>query len=91
MGTKLPFVSKKGTKTICVKIPTADSNGNLVLENGYLNFKEANIGYLPYTQRNALILAFNHLHSPYGWGGTNGEQDCSGYLGQIFNCFGMKF
>ncbi len=89
MGTKLPYVSKKGTKTICVKIPASDNNGNLVLQNGYLNFKEANIGYLPYTQRNALILAFNHLHSPYGWGGSNGEQDCSGYLGQIFNCFGI--
>ena len=89
MGTKLPYVSKKGTKTVCVKIPTRDNNGNLILQNGYLNFKEVNIGYLPYTQRNALILAFNHLHSPYGWGGSNGEQDCSGYLGQIFNCFGI--
>ncbi len=89
MGTKLPYVSKKGTKTICVNVPMSDENGNLVLQKGYLNFKEANIGYLPYTQRNALNLAFNHLHSPYGWGGSNGEQDCSGYLGQIFNCFGI--
>ncbi len=89
MGTKLPYVSKKGTKTICVNIPAADEYGNLVLQKGYLNFKEANIGYVPYTQRNALNLAFNHLNSPYGWGGSNGEQDCSGYLGQIFNCFGI--
>lgn len=89
MGTKLPYVSKKGTTTICVNIPSADNNGFLILRKGYLNFKEANIGYLPYTQRNALTLAFNHLHSPYGWGGSNGEQDCSGYLGQIFNCFGI--
>ena len=89
MGTKLPYVSKKGIKTICVNIPLSDENGNLILQKGYLNFKEANIGYLPYTQRNALNLAFNHLYSPYGWGGSNGEQDCSGYLGQIFNCFGI--
>lgn len=89
MGAKFPYMGKKGKTTVCVNIPTADENGNLVLVKGYLNAKELNIGYLPYTQRNALILAFNHLHSPYGWGGSNGEQDCSGYLGQIFNCFGI--
>jgi hypothetical protein len=89
MGAKFPYISKKGTKTICVNIPSSDENGKLVLKKGYLNFKEANIGYLQYTQRNALNLAFNHLNSPYGWGGSNGEQDCSGYLGQIFNCFGI--
>ena len=89
MGTKFPYAGKKGTKYICVNIPTSDSEGNLVFQKGYINFKEANIGYVPYTQRNALNLAFNHLHSPYGWGGANGEQDCSGYLGQIFNCFGI--
>ncbi|MBO7611244.1 MAG: SH3 domain-containing protein [Elusimicrobia bacterium] len=89
MGAKFPYAGKKGTKYVCVNIPTSDSEGNLVLQKGYLNFKDVNVGYLPYTQRNALILAFNHLNSPYGWGGSNGEQDCSGYLGQIFNCFGI--
>lgn len=89
MGTKFPYAGKKGTKYICVNIPSSDSEGNLVIQKGYINFKEANIGYVPYTQRNALNLAFNHLNSPYGWGGANGEQDCSGYLGQIFNCFGI--
>jgi hypothetical protein len=89
MGAKLPYVGKKGKATICVHIPTSDEFGNLVIEAAYVNAKEVNIGYLPYTQRNALTLAFNHLHSPYGWGGANGEQDCSGYLSQIFNCFGI--
>lgn len=89
MGTKLPYAGKQSTKSIYVKIPCSDENGNLIIKKGYLNYKDAHIGYLPYTQRNALILAFNHLHSPYGWGGSNGEQDCSGYLGQIFNCFGI--
>lgn len=89
MGTKLPYVNKKGNDTLCVKIPVCDNNGNLTIQKAYLNSNEANIGFLPYTKRNALILAFKHLNSPYGWGGSNGEQDCSGYLGQIFNCFGI--
>ena len=89
MGTKLPYVSKKGNDTLCVKIPVCDNNGNLTIQKAYLNANEANVGFLLYTKRNALILAFKHLNSPYGWGGLNGEQDCSGYLGQIFNCFGI--
>ena len=89
MGTKLPYVGKKGKELICVNIPVSDKNGNLIIQKGYLNFKDVNIGYLPYTQRNVLDLAFEHLNSPYGWGGARGEQDCSGYLGQIFNCFGI--
>ena len=44
---------------------------------------------MEYTQRNVLVQAFKHLNSPYGWGGSDGEQDCSGILGQIFNCFGI--
>lgn len=89
MGSKLPYKSKKGSDSICVKIPISDENGNLVIQKGYLNINDVNVGYLPYTQRNALTLAFNQLNSPYGWGGSNGEQDCSGYLGQIYNCFGI--
>ena len=89
MGTKLPYVNKKGNHTICVKVPVCDENGNLKVKKAYMNYSEINIGHLPYTQRNALILAFKHLNSPYGWGGANAEQDCSGYLGQIFNCFGI--
>ena len=89
MGTKLPYISKKGKRTICVNIPMSDKDGNLILQKGYLNSRETHKDYLPYTQRNVLSLAFNHLNSPYGWGGSNGEQDCSGFLGQIFNCFGI--
>lgn len=89
MGTKLPYISKKGKISICIKIPERDNNGLLKITKGYLNYTDANIGFLKYTQRNALNLAFNQINSPYGWGGSNGEQDCSGYLGQIYNCFGI--
>ena len=32
---------------------------------------------------------FKHMNSPYGWGGMNGEQDCSSFIRQIFACFGI--
>ncbi len=89
MGSKYPYISKKGEETICIKIPIRDNDGLLKITKGYLDYTDANIGFLKYTQRNALNLAFNQINSPYGWGGSDGEQDCSGYLGQIYNCFGI--
>ena len=89
MGAKFPYISKKGNTTICIKIPIRDDDGFLKITKGYLDYIEANIGFLKYTQRNALNLAFNQINSPYGWGGADGEQDCSGYLGQIYSCFGI--
>ena len=88
MGTYFPLKSKNKDMVI-IKIPTADENGNLVISNGYMHRNSVNIGFLTYTQRNVFIQAFKHLNSPYGWGGSNCEQDCSGILGQIFNCFGI--
>lgn len=88
MGSKFPLLSKNKTY-ICVQIPSSDNAGNLVFKNAYIPKEDINAGFLKYTQRNILTQAFKHLNSPYGWGGTNGEQDCSSYLGQIFNCFGI--
>lgn len=88
MGTYFPLKSKN-KNMVKIQIPTADENGNLVIINGYMHRNSVNIGFLKYTQRNVFIQAFKHLNSPYGWGGSNAEQDCSGILGQIFNCFGI--
>ena len=88
MGSCFPLKSKN-KNMVKIQIPTADENGNLVIIDGYMHRNSVNIGFLKYTQRNVFIQAFKHLNSPYGWGGSNAEQDCSGILGQIFNCFGM--
>jgi cell wall-associated NlpC family hydrolase len=47
-------------------------------------------GYLAYTPRNVYLQAFKQLHSPYGWGGTFGERDCSQYLWETFAVMGIK-
>ncbi len=88
MGTFFPLKKKKKDFVI-VQIPTTDENGNLVITDGYISKSSVNVGFLEYTQRKVLVQAFKHLNSPYGWGGSDGEQDCSGILGQIFNCFGI--
>lgn len=89
MSTKLPFLGNINKDIVCVKIPRATNKGNLIFEKAYMYGKDINKGYLKYTQRNVLQQAFEHINSPYSWGGYDGEQDCSTFIRQIFGCFGL--
>tara|TARA_B100000674_G_C37797298_1_gene894656 strand:- start:86 stop:832 length:747 start_codon:yes stop_codon:yes gene_type:complete len=46
-------------------------------------------GWLPFTRRNVLRLAFSELAQGYGWGETNGLTDCSRLLLDTFRPFGI--
>ncbi|MCX5681600.1 MAG: NlpC/P60 family protein, partial [Candidatus Omnitrophica bacterium] len=39
--------------------------------------------------RNIMDQAFKLLNAPYGWGGAQGEQDCSGFLQEVFSTVGI--
>ena len=47
-------------------------------------------GWLPFTRRNVLRLAFSELGQGYGWGETNGLTDCSRLLLDTFRPFGIQ-
>ncbi|MBO6269007.1 MAG: C40 family peptidase, partial [Clostridium sp.] len=47
-------------------------------------------GYLPLTRRNILHTAFSMLGDAYGWGGMLAAEDCSGYIRDIYRCFGLE-
>lgn len=47
-------------------------------------------GYLPLTRKNLFEVAFRELGEPYGWGGTNGERDCSRFVYDLFAVFGVQ-
>ncbi len=90
MGTKFPYCPEEKYKnSYVIKIPYRNKKGQLEFKKAFISKKDVHIGYVEYTQRYALKLAFKHLNEPYGWGGSGGEQDCSGYLSQVFNCFGI--
>ncbi|MBQ6401480.1 MAG: SH3 domain-containing protein [Firmicutes bacterium] len=46
-------------------------------------------GYLPLTTRNVMRVAMNQLGDAYGWGGMMGTNDCSGYVRDVYRCFGI--
>ena len=88
MGTALPLGDIKND-IVEIRIPVAKPDNSLGFRKAYMNLSDVSIGYMKYTQKNVLIQAFKHLNSPYGWGGMNGEQDCSSFIRQIFACFGI--
>ncbi len=51
---------------------------------------EVSDGYLPLTKKNIMSVAFEYLGSTYGWGGGLLSDDCSGYIRNVYKCFGME-
>lgn len=47
-------------------------------------------GYLPLTKANIATVAFAALGNTYGWGGSLYSDDCSGYMRNVYKCFGME-
>ncbi len=50
---------------------------------------KASEGYLPLTYKNISEVAFSMLGNTYGWGGMLQSNDCSGYVKDIYRCFGI--
>jgi hypothetical protein len=89
MGTRLPIGKKTSIKAVPIIIPFRNEDGKVVFGEGYLKENEMNEGYFPYTPRNIIQQSFEMLDMPYGWGGMNGEQDCSGFIQQVFMTVGI--
>ena len=47
-------------------------------------------GFLPLTSANIAMVALNQLGDAYGWGGMMGSDDCSGYVRDVYKCFGLE-
>lgn len=90
MGTRLPISIERVLDTVQINFPTRTEQGMLSMRVGYFKTEDAHNGYLPYTVRNVIEQAFKLLNSPYGWGGMEGEQDCSRFLHEVFSTVGIN-
>ena len=52
--------------------------------------KKVCAGYMPLTKENISKVAFSVLGNTYGWGGSLNSDDCSGYMRNVYKCFGME-
>ena len=50
---------------------------------------DVHIGYLPMTQEKIIEQAFKSLGARYGWGGSENAQDCSSFVREVYQCFGL--
>ncbi len=90
MGAKLPFfgMEKEGYR---IEIPRRDAQGGVIWQKAWIHGKaDVSVGYLPYTRANILRQAFKMLGEHYGWGGLNEGRDCSSFIMDIYNVFGIR-
>ena len=52
--------------------------------------KKVCVGFLPLTKANISKVAFSTLGNTYGWGGGLNSDDCSGYMQNVYKCFGLE-
>ena len=46
--------------------------------------------YMPLTKENISKVVFSALGNTYGWGGSLNSDDCSGYMRNVYKCFGIE-
>ncbi len=100
MGTRLPLATEDeiqdqiGGRTAhnnhVVWMPVRKADGTyekklaLIGEN-----RKVSEGFPDLTAENVLSVAMNQLGDVYGWGSMLGSEDCSGYVRDVYSCFGL--
>ena len=98
MGTRLKLSSSEENNTgrmswgcYRVELPCRSEDGTLSWEEALIPVsKDVHVGYLDMTSEAVLEQAFKFLGKIYGYGGTLSSNDCSGFVRQVYSCFGME-
>lgn len=89
LGTVIPY-EYAGNDEFLLLFPERAEDGTFkttsvpLSDNGL-----ASDGYLPWSQELLLMVASNLIGTPYGWGDTAGNYDCSSTIGLLYRCFGI--
>lgn len=89
MGVKINFIDKNNDSYI-LQIPVKNYDGFVNFIYLQINKNGLNQGYLKYNRKNLLNQAYKYLNTKYSWGGSNNGIDCSGFVLNVFNVFGIK-
>jgi len=89
LGTTIPY-EYAGNDEFLLLFPERDENGAFhttsvpLPDNGLVSD-----GYLTWSPDTLLMLASNLIGTPYGWGVTFCNYDCSSTIGLLYRCFGI--
>lgn len=86
------IIGERGTwNNYVVYLPVRDENGMYMKKPALISQHcDVSIGFLPFTQKNLLDVAFSCLGNRYGWAGMADSMDCSLYTRNIYRCFGLE-
>lgn len=74
-----------------VWMPVRNDDGSFKKELALISEnRRVSEGFLPLTSANISMVALNFLGDCYGWGGMLDSEDCSGYVRDVYKCFGFK-
>lgn len=88
LGTVLPLNNDDGA-TLRVLTPVRDTEGRALLILSQVNKEQAVVMPLALTPRHMAAVGATLLGQAYGWGGLNGDRDCSATLRDLFTPFGL--
>lgn len=89
MGSRFIFLNEIDDK-YKILFPFRGDDGFLVEKEFFVKKEKFNSRYLPYTKRNLINTFFKFIDFPYGWGGMDGNEDCSGMIFDAFKVFGIN-
>lgn len=88
LGTVLP-IADSGNGWLDLLVPIRNAQGRAVLRTARVPSSNAAPMPVPFTAEAVARVASPLLGDPYGWGGMNGERDCSSTLRDVFMPFGL--
>ncbi len=75
----------------CVDLPYRNDSGFLSWEQSLVPMSDdVHVGYLDMTSKSVITQAFKFLGKVYGYGGALSSNDCSGFLRQVYECYGFE-
>ncbi len=88
IGMMLPLVaSSKHNWTVSVAL--RDCNGSVIFKDAVIPKYIGTTKTLTFTKHNIDMISNAIMHSKYGWGGINGERDCSAFVRDFYAPFGI--
>ena len=99
MGVKLPLLPTPDTLvngqhpsfSYVVQLPTRAADGSLQLFPALIaRHHDVQVAALPFNQRQLITQAFKFLGERYGWGHGYQGRDCSGFIRDIYQTFGLN-
>lgn len=83
--------NRSAYQNYAVWVPVRNDDGSYAKKLSLVSeHSKVSNGYLPFTKSNISKVAFSALGNTYGWGGSLFSEDCSGYIRNIYKCFGLE-